>query len=201
MSDENKSCSVPSNAEPTATRSTVPMWIMAVTLVLVFVGFVSFDRHSGWFDAKVYAPYGSAEQLDNAQPKSETAKMIAVGKQKYEMFCGSCHGTDGMGKVGTAPPLAGSEFVVANGFHRLTMSPLEGLKGPIKVKGQDWNLNMAPMGFSMPNYDLAAVMTYIRKSWGNSASEVTADDIKALHVEIGSSPKQMEGENVMKVKE
>ena len=89
MSEDSKSCSVPSSAEPTATRSTVPMWIMAVTLVLVFIGFVSFDRHSGWFDAKVYAPYGSAEQLDNAQPKSETAKLIAVGKNKYEMFCGS----------------------------------------------------------------------------------------------------------------
>ena len=201
MSDESKSCSVPSNAEPTATRSTVPMWIIVVTLVLVFLGFVSFDRHSGWFDAKVYAPYGSAEQLDNAQPKSETAKLIAVGKQKYEMFCGSCHGTDGAGKLGTAPPLAGSEFVVTKGFHRLTLIPLEGLKGPIKVKGQEWNLNMAPMGAALPDYDLAAVMTYIRKSWGNSASEVTADDIKALRIEVGIAPKQMEGENVMNVTE
>lgn len=201
MSDESKSCSLPSNAEPTATRSTVPMWIIVVTLVLVFIGFVAFDRHSGWFDAKVYAPYGSAEQLDNAQPKSETAKMIAVGKQKYEMFCGSCHGTDGAGKLGVAPPLAGSEFVVAKGFHRLTLIPLEGLMGPIKVKNQEWNLNMAAMGAALPDYDLAAVMTYIRKSWGNSASEVTAADITAIRAAIGNAPKQLQGDKLMGVAE
>ena len=63
MSEDSKSCSVPSNAEPTATHSTVPMWIMAVTLVLVFLGFVSFDRHSGWFDAKVAPPSHTAHKL------------------------------------------------------------------------------------------------------------------------------------------
>ncbi len=201
MSDEYKSCSLPSSAEPTATRSAVPMWIIVVTLVLVFVGFVAFDRHSGWFDAKVYAPYGSASQIESSQPVSETGKLLAVGKQKYEMFCGSCHGTDGAGKLGVAPPLAGSEFVVTKGFHRLTLIPLEGLMGPIKVKGQDWNLNMAAMGAALPDYDLAAVMTYIRKSWGNAASEVTADDIKIIRAEIGNAPKQLQGDKLMGVVE
>ena len=97
MSDESKSCSTPSTTEPTATRSTVPMWIIVVTLLLLFLGLVSFDRHSGWFDPKVYAPYGSAEQLDNTQPKSGAAAAMAAGKKNYEMFCGSCHGSDGAG--------------------------------------------------------------------------------------------------------
>ena len=68
MSEENKSS--PASTEPTATRSTVPMWILVVTLVLLFLGFVFFDRHSGWFDARVYSPYASAEQLDAYQPKT-----------------------------------------------------------------------------------------------------------------------------------
>ena len=201
MSDENKSCSVPSNAEPTATRSTVPMWIIVVTLVLMFVGFVAFDRHGGWFDAKVYAPYGTAGQVESAQPVSETGKLMAVGKQKYEMFCGSCHGSDGAGKVGVAPPLAGSELVITKGFHRLTMIPLQGLAGPIKVKNQDWNMNMAAMGAALPDYDLAAVMTYIRKSWGNTASEVTADDVKAIRAGMKPGASQIKGEQLLEMPE
>ncbi|HEV2692031.1 MAG TPA: c-type cytochrome [Verrucomicrobiae bacterium] len=200
MSDESKSCSVPSTAEPTATRSTVPMWIIVVTLLLLFLGFVFFDRHSGWFDSKVYAPYASAEQLDNAQPKSGAAAQMAAGKKNYEMFCGACHGTDGMGKAGQAPPLAGSEIVIAKGFHRLSMIPLEGLAGQIKIKGQDWNLNMAPMGAALPDADLAAVLTYLRNSWGNKAGEVTADDVKAIRAEI-KVPQAIQGDKLMAMPE
>ena len=177
------------------------MWIIVITLLLLFIGFVFFDRHSGWFDAKVYAPYASAEQLDNAQPKSGAAAQMAAGKKNYEMFCGSCHGSDGAGKVGQAPPLAGSEWVIAKGFHRLALIPLEGLAGPIKVKSQEWNLNMAPMGAALPDADLAAVLTYMRNSWGNKASEVTADDIKTIRVEIGKSPQAIQGDKLMAIPE
>jgi len=201
MSDESKSCSVPSSAEPTATRSTVPMWIIVVTLLLLFLGFVFFDRHSGWFDERVYAPYATAEQLDNAQPKSGAAAHMAAGKRNFEMFCGACHGTDGMGKPGQAPPLAGSEIVLAKGFHRLSMIPLEGLAGAIKVKNQDWNLNMAAMGAALPDADLAAVLTYMRNSWGNKGSEVTADDIKAIRAELGKSPQPIAGDKLMGMQE
>jgi mono/diheme cytochrome c family protein len=200
MSEENQSSSQLSNAEPTATRSTVPMWIIVVTMLLVFLGFVYFDRHSGWFDAKVYAPYGTADQLANSQPVSEAAKMFMVGKKNFETYCGSCHGNDGMGKPGQAPPLAGSEIVNAKGFHRLCCIPLEGLNGQIRVKGQDWSMNMAAMGAALPDADLAAVITYIRGSWGNKASDVSADDIKTIRAEI-KTPAQIQGPQLMAMPE
>ena len=89
------------------------MWIIVVTLTLLFLGFVYFDKHSGWFDSKIYAPYSSAEQLDAFQPKSGAAAALAQGKKVYEAVCGICHGVDGLGKPGQAPPLAGSEWVLA----------------------------------------------------------------------------------------
>ena len=200
MSDESKSCSTPPSAEPTATRSTVPMWIIVVTLALLFLGFVYFDKKSGWFDAKVYAPYATAEQVEAYQPTTGPNPML-IGKAKYEMFCGSCHGNDGAGKSGQAPPLAGSELVITKGFHRLTLIPLEGLAGPIKVKGQEWNLNMAAMGAALPDADLAAVLTYVRGSWGNKAGEVTADDVKAIRVEAGAHPQPIQGDKLMTLPE
>src|SRR5271154_2613223 len=119
MSDETKSCSNPSNAEPTATHSTVPMWIIVLTLMLMFVGAGYFDRHSGWFYKQVYGPYASKDEVELYQPKSGAAAMLAHGRQVYEKNCGLCHGVDGMGRPGQAPPLAGSEWVNAKGFKRL----------------------------------------------------------------------------------
>jgi mono/diheme cytochrome c family protein len=187
MSDEKKSCSRPSHDEPVATRSTAPMWIIVVTLLLIFVGGYYFDQHSGWFNAKVYSPYTSTEQLETYQPKSGEAAALARGKAVYESVCGICHGVDGLGKPGQAPPLAGSEWVITKGFNRLAHIPLAGLTGPIQVSGKDWSLSMAAMGAALPDDDLAAVMTYIRTAWGNKASAVTGDDIKKIRAGVKSS--------------
>jgi len=189
MSDKPKSCCSPKpDAEPTATRSTVSMWIVALMLVLFFLGFVFFDYHSGWFNKDVYAPYANADQLESFQPKSGEAALLAQGKKTYEAICGTCHGVDGLGKPGQAPPLAGSEWVIAKGSHRITSIPLAGVTGQLTVKGQDWNLSMAAMGAALSDADLAGVLTYIRTSWGNQAEAVTADDVKAVRASLGAHP-------------
>lgn len=201
MSDENKSCSVPSNAEPTAARSHLPIWIIVVTLTLLYVGGIYFDRHSGWFDKQVYAPYANATMLDSYQPKSGAAAALASGKKSYEALCGTCHGNDGLGKPGQAPLLAGSEWVIAKGHNRLAHIPLAGISGPIKVGGKDWNMAMAAMGASLSDADLANVLTYIRSSWGNKAGEVTADDIKAVRGGMGAKMPAMTHDMLMAMPE
>ncbi len=197
MSDEIKSCSPTPDAEPTATRSTVPMWIFSLTLVLIFLGAVYFDHHGGWFDAKVYGPYSSAEELDSYQPKSGAAALLAQGRKTYETVCGICHGTDGLGKPGQFPPLAGSEWVNEKDFKRLAQIPLDGLNGTVHVKGQEWNASMAAMGAALSDADLAAVLTYIRSSWGNNVSAVTADDLKAVRAGVAGKP-AINGEQQLK---
>ena len=191
MSDESKSNTLPLDAEPTAARSTVPMWIFMLTLLLLFLSAVYFDHHSGWFDAQVYRPYASADELDAYQPKSGAAALLAQGKRSYDAVCGVCHGPDGTGKPNQAPPLAGSEWVNTRGFGRLAHIPLTGLNGPLTVAGKDWNLSMAPMGAGLSDADLAAVLTYIRESWGNKSGPVTADDVKSIRAAIGARPKAL----------
>jgi mono/diheme cytochrome c family protein len=178
-----------SNPPPqTSTSLTVPIWIIALMLVLIFLGGVYFDHHSGWFDPKVYAPYASAEQLALYQPLSGEAAMVAHGKQVYDNVCGTCHGPDGIGAAGKAPPLAGSEWVNTKGFKRVAEIPLLGLNGAVTVKGQSWSLNMAAMGAGLSDADLAGVLTYIRSSWGNKAEAVTADDVKTVRAAIAGHP-------------
>jgi len=200
MSDENKSNSDSSANEPVVTRSAAPMWIIVVTLLIIFVAGYYFDQHSGWFNPKIYGPYSSAEQLETFQPKSGAAAALARGKTVYETVCGICHGTDGMGKPGQAPPLAGSDVVNAKGFNRLAHVPLRGLTGPITVAGKEWNLSMAAMGAALPDDDLAAVLTYIRSSWGNKQSAVTGDDIKKIRAGLKSS-QPMTHEQMMQISE
>jgi mono/diheme cytochrome c family protein len=77
--------------------------------------------------------------------------------------------------------------VVTKGFNRLAHIPLVGIMGPIKVAGKDWNSAMAAMGAALPDEDVAAVLTYIRTSWGNQASPVTGDDIKQIRAQIKSA--------------
>jgi mono/diheme cytochrome c family protein len=195
MSNEVKSDTAqPSETEPVVSRSTVPIWIIVLTLMLLFVGMVYFDHHGGWFNSQVYGPYTSTDELESYQPKSGEAAMLAQGKAKYDQVCGLCHGLDGLGKPGQAPALAGSEWVNTKGFQRFTYIPLEGVSGQLAVKGQTWSLSMPAMGAAMSDADLANVLTYIRGSWGNKNSPVTADDVKAIRAKIGSHPQPLTAE-------
>lgn len=186
MNEESKN--ILNEPTPPGDSSTVPIWIFAFALLLLFVGGVYFDRHSGWFNSQVYAPYDNAEQLEAWQPKSGAAAMMARGKQMYDQVCGTCHSPDGAGKPGQAPPLAGSEWVNAKNPKGVESIPLEGLTGEIHVNGQAWNASMAAMGAGLSDSDLAAVVTYIRTSWGNKGDAVTADDIKAVRAAVAGHP-------------
>jgi mono/diheme cytochrome c family protein len=177
------------------------MWIIVVTLTLLFIGGLYLDSHGGWFNPQVYSPYNSAERLEAFQPRSGAADVAAQGKRSYEAVCGVCHGSDGAGKPGQAPPLAGSEWVVAKGDNRLVHIPLQGLAGTLTVKGQDWNLNMAAMGIALSDADLAAVLTYMRTSWGNKAGEVTPDEVKKIRDAMGGHAQPLTGDDLKKMPE
>ena len=184
--DASKSYCDGTEAELTSAPTTVPMWLIVVTLVLLFLGAWYFDSRGGWFDPKVYGPYVSIPDLDRFQPQVGGEIWPTRGKFLYEQNCATCHNPDGMGKPGQAPPFAGSEWVLAESVNRLVRIPQVGLNGPVEVKGQPWNLSMANMGSPYSDDDLAAVLSYIRNSWGNKASVVTAEQVKKVRAELGN---------------
>ncbi len=186
MSDEFKPTTVSPESEPMPAFSTLPVWLVVLMLLLLYRGAVFFDQHSGWFESKVYEPYMSLADVDRFQPRSRAGAQLARGKVIFETICALCHNPDGMGKPNQAPPLVGSEWANAENPNRMIRIPLSGLNGPITVKGQQWNLAMPAMGAALADDDLAAVLTYIRQSWGNKASAVTADQIKKIRAEIGN---------------
>lgn len=175
-----------SDSEPQAGQAAMPLWLLVALLVLFFWGGLYFDSHGGWFSQKVYAPYHSEPQLALFQPASGADRAMQRGKVVYEQVCALCHGVDGMGKPAQAPPFVGSEWVLTDQTGQLIRIPLQGLSGPIKVKGVEWNLAMPAMGAALPDDDLAAVLTYMRNAWGNQAPEITAEQVKTVRAASAS---------------
>ena len=195
MSPTTQKISSPSAAaEPQAGGAHMPVWLIMAALLIFFVGGVYFDANGGWFSSQVYGPYHSVEEVQLFQPAGGDEDLI-LGKRVYEQVCALCHGTDGMGKVGQAPPFKGSEWVLSDNVGRLIRIPLHGLGGPIKVNGVEWNLSMPAMGAALPDDQLAGVLSYMRNSWGNKASKVTPADVKlaraAAHPQPWTAPELM----------
>jgi len=193
--------SVAAETEPSVTTETVPMWLIMATLILLFLGAWYFDLRGGWFAPQVYAPYVSLANLDQFQPPKSGEEWRPRGKALFDANCALCHNTDGSGKPGQAPPLAGSEWVVTAGVNRLIRIPQVGLAGPIKVMGQEWNLNMAAMGAIYSDEQLADVVSYIRNSWGNKASIVTPEQVKKVRSDVGGRSQPYSADELMKLEE
>ena len=100
------------------------------------------------------------------------------GQKKYEQVCQACHQADGKGLAGQFPPLAGSGDYYGDAVN-MSGIVVWGLQGEIVVQGQTYNGAMPAQGAMMSDYDIAAVTTYVRTSFGNDDGIVTPDDVKA----------------------
>ncbi|MDB6017081.1 MAG: cytochrome c class [Pedosphaera sp.] len=188
-------------AEPTANRSVVPIWLIILLTLLAYWGMLYLNTHGGGFSSKVYAPYGSFALVDDAQPH-------VIGpnpKQGLKIFtanCAVCHQATGFGVPGQFPPLAGSEWVQAAAANRLERILLSGLQGPVEVKQQQFGaVQMPPWRDLLKDEDIAAVLTFVRgnKDWGNSAGPVTVEQVKAIRAKIATHPDPFTAEELQKL--
>ncbi|MDZ7629836.1 MAG: cytochrome c [Gemmatimonadaceae bacterium] len=108
-----------------------------------------------------------------------------VGAEKYAQVCAVCHQATGLGVEGNFPPLAGSDWVTGKSEVPIAIV-LHGLQGEIEVLGKKYNNAMAPWGEALNDAEIAAVLTYARSQWGNTAAAVTADEVKAARAKYAS---------------
>ncbi len=113
-----------------------------------------------------------------AQPAAASAQAGPDGRQLYQR-CAVCHQATGAGIAGSFPPLAGSDWATASSPALAIRVVLKGLQGQVTVKGQRFNSAMPAFGTgqAMSDAEVAAVLTYVRSSWGNKASAVTAEEV------------------------
>jgi mono/diheme cytochrome c family protein/glucose/arabinose dehydrogenase len=106
------------------------------------------------------------------------------GKAIYarEGFCITCHQPDGNGLSPSGfPPLKDTKWVTGS-QDRLISIILKGLHGPIEVNGQKYagQVPMTPFGGMLKDDEVAAVATFVRNSFGNTAAPVSAEKVKAI---------------------
>lgn len=167
--------------------------LMPLAMLFVFAGFIFFGatylgRFSGHFDARIFNENQKHFGTDKAAPVA--IDPVVLGEKLFnQAACNTCHQSTGLGQPGAIPPLAGSEWV--NSEERAIRIVLYGVSGPITVKGANYNSAMpafgkvAGGGFNWSDDKIAAVLTYVRQAWGNSAPPITAEQVAAIHSKEG----------------
>ncbi|OUM01395.1 c-type cytochrome [Variovorax sp. JS1663] len=117
-----------------------------------------------------------AEQEARAEAASAPASArVRRGEKIYAQECAWCHGERGEGVAEVFPALAGNRAVgLANPANLIQMVRRGGY--PPATEGNPRPYGMPPFGHVLDDEEIAAVLTYIRASWGNAASEVTLRD-------------------------
>ena len=100
------------------------------------------------------------------------------GQALFESNCAACHQPTGQGIPGAFPPLAGSDFLLAD-KQRAIETVIQGRTGPITVNGQEFNALMPPMGH-LEDEQIAAILSYVLNAWGNDGGKVTEDEVEAV---------------------
>jgi len=180
--------------------------IIAVFLVLggvVHLGGIGFlQRSQNWHEEngnalKELGRAGIAREASLVEVQvAQAAAMPKVvdGAKVYGEVCASCHQAAGEGIAGAFPPLAESEWVAME-TRVLARIVLGGLQGPIMVKGVAYNAAMP--GFSqLSDEEIAAVLTYIRSSFGNASGPIDAGAVKAVRDDGGVKSGGWTAENV-----
>jgi mono/diheme cytochrome c family protein len=170
--------------EPIEGMEPVSLWLVVFIAALLFWAGSYLTQYSGGFRADEF----NEGQINVKPPPSRAgvgdqdpaARLAAQGALVYNANCMPCHQSDGNGLAGQFPPLAGSEWVLAEGPNRLIRIVLHGLEGPITVKGNTYNLQMNAFGEVLSDTEISAVLTYIRNTWGNKASVVTKEEVTAV---------------------
>jgi len=100
----------------------------------------------------------------------------AAGSRLYEKHCANCHGDSGEGVSGAYPALAGNRAVLMGDSRNLVQMVLRGGFAPA-TDGNPRPFGMPPYQVLLSDGDIAAVLTYIRGAWGNSAAALSELDV------------------------
>jgi mono/diheme cytochrome c family protein len=115
------------------------------------------------------------EQVTTKAPIRRDAGTMARGAKIYDQRCAYCHGDQGQGATGAYPPLAGNRAVNMVQPTNLIQVIAHGGFLPTTA-GNPRPYGMPPFGQTLDASEVAAVLTYIRGSWGNDSAPVTQLD-------------------------
>ncbi|MGE5115745.1 MAG: c-type cytochrome, partial [Betaproteobacteria bacterium] len=137
-------------------------------------------QHLDDADLRAIAAYLRALPVEppppQAPPPRADPRVIDHGATVYDRHCAQCHGEHGEG-VGAYPPLAGNRMARLDTPANLVNAVLQGGFAPATA-GNPRPFGMPPFAPLLADDDIAAVLSFIRASWGNRAAPVTPYDVQ-----------------------
>lgn len=130
-------------------------------------------------DLRAIAVY--IKDLDSAPPPLSgppDSRVLSAGKAIFEDTCAACHKADGKGIPRMFPPLAGNAIVQSSNPATLLRVILEGARTATTDR-QPTPSTMPAFDWKLTDEEIAAVASYVRNSWGNSAAAVSVGEVSA----------------------
>lgn len=120
---------------------------------------------------------GDPAHQQAAAPLDAGGQALVERGRRIFTLCAGCHHIDATGTPGQAPPLVDSPIATGNP-RRFARVLLQGLAGGQAADGAPWPTMPQPSGLT--DADLAAVMTYVRRSFGHAASPVSPEEVASV---------------------
>jgi cytochrome c551 len=107
---------------------------------------------------------------------TKTLQYAIEGKRIYDGYCANCHQADGTGLGRVIPPLANSDYMIAD-LGRTIRIIKYGLKGEIIVNGVSYNQPM-PGNPNLSNLEIAQLATFLYSVWGENEQLIPTQDVE-----------------------
>ena len=132
-------------------------------------------RYFGWFCLLLWGCGGGGAEGENAV---RLRQYFVQGQQLYEQHCSNCHQTDGKGFTQLYPPLAQSDYMLAD-INRTVCLIKYGMQGEITVNEKKYDQPM-PANTKLTNIEIAEIATYIGNAWGNQHGLISVKEVNTL---------------------
>jgi len=117
-----------------------------------------------------------------ARTSREEGSRTAAGESTFLGTCATCHQRDAAGLSTIFPPLAGSDYLMADRTRSIEII-LHGLSGPVTVNGASFN-GVMPAFSNLTDHEVANVLTYIRANFGNEGDAITDEEVAAVRASL-----------------
>lgn len=107
------------------------------------------------------------------------------GRAAFQINCAACHQPTGEGIRGIFPPLAHSDYLMADKARSIRIA-LQGTSGPITVNGLEYQGVMPPLP-GLDDQKIADILTFVRGSWSNTGDAVTPAEVSDVRTALAAS--------------
>lgn len=175
MTDGSKKIEAQQREQPDPYEGNHPIPKFIIILIALVFGWSIYYIASS--NLRVPPELGDHRTLADLAPPAGAGSGVVDGAQIYAAQCVACHQASGAGLPGVFPPLAGSEWVMGKEAVAAQIL-LHGISGSLTVKGTVYKGEMPVFKDKLNDAEIAAVLTYVRSSFGNAAGKVDAALVK-----------------------